>query len=161
MDGDLIFDLADSRHPRGAVGLISLDKSATRFRNLKVTDASGRVLVNGVRSLEFAAEEGDPAANDPVKAGAGRGGAPPRKVDSKYRPGEDGLLKVRKRQGTRFEGELWRRNGTEGLQIEGTVDGLGNVTWKANAILAGNGGSPNLQEVGMMGAVEGKRLRAV
>jgi hypothetical protein len=161
MDGDLIFDLADSRHPSGAVGLISLDKSATRFRNLKVTDASGRVLVDGVRSLEFAAEEGDPAANDPVKAGTVWRGTLRMNVDSKYRPDEDALLKVRKRQGTRFEGELWRRNGTGGLQIEGTIDGLGNVTWKANAILAGNGGSPNLQEVGMMGAVKGKELRAV
>jgi hypothetical protein len=161
MDGDLIFDFADSRHPRGAVGLVSANKGATRFRNLKVTDASGRVLVDGVRSLELAAEEGDPAANDPVKVGTVWRGTLRMNVDGKYRPDEDALLKVRKRQGTRFEGELWRRNETVGRQIEGTMDGLGNVTWKANTILAGNGGAPYVQEVPMMGAVKGKRLRAV
>jgi hypothetical protein len=161
MDDDPIFDFSDGRHPRGAVAIVSRDKSANRFRNLKVSDATGRVLVDGVRSLEFAAEQGDPPASDPLKAGTVWKGTLRQNADGNYRPDEDAILRIRKREGTRFEGELWRSHETQGVQIAGTSDGLGNFGWKATAILAGTGWGPNILDVGMSGAIRGKQLRAV
>jgi serine/threonine protein kinase len=161
MDDDSVFDFTDSRHPRGAVGIVSPDKSASRFRNLKVADASGRVLVDGVRSLEFAAERGDPPAADQAQAETVWKGVLRQMVNGQYPPDEDALIKIRKREGTRFEAELWRSNETQGAQIVGTIDGLANITWKATAILAGDRWVSNVQDVLMMGAVKGKQLRAV
>jgi serine/threonine protein kinase len=161
MDDDTVFDYDDWRHLRGAVAVTSPDRSAQRFRNLKVTDANGRVLVDGVGSLEFAPEEGEPAADDPLKAGTVWKGTLRQNVDGRYLPEVDALVKIRKRSGTRFEGEFWRKQETEGVLIEGIFDGLGNITFHATHVLAGDGWAPDLPDVRGQGPVRGKQLRAV
>jgi serine/threonine protein kinase len=158
LDGELVFDLGDVRHPRGGVAL-NVAKTATRFRNLKVTDASGRVLVDGVRSLEWAPEQGDPAADDPARAGTVWRGKWRQTVDGKDIGDQDALLKIQKRDGAKFEGEYWALNETIGLKVEGTIDGLGNISWQATSILAGTVWAPNIRDVLFMGAIKGKQLR--
>jgi hypothetical protein len=56
LDGQVLFDIQDERHPRGGVGLRCFD-SVTRFRNLKVTAPDGTVLFEGLPRL--AADEID------------------------------------------------------------------------------------------------------
>jgi serine/threonine protein kinase len=159
MDEELIFDLVDGRHSRGGV-MLSILYTATRCRNLRVTDASGRVLVDGVRGLEWAAEQGDPAADDPARPGTVWKGKWRQNLDGKDIPDQDALLRIRKREGTRFEGEYWALNETIGLRIEGTIDGLGNISWMATDILAGTVWAPSIRDVLFMGAIKGKQLRA-
>lgn len=73
-------------------------------------------------------------------------------------PGTDVLVKIRKRDGTRVEGEYWSRNETAGFRFRGTMDGLGNITWRATEVLAGEF-PPNLQEALAGGTVRGKQMR--
>jgi tRNA A-37 threonylcarbamoyl transferase component Bud32 len=158
MDGETTFEDSDDRHPRGGVALVVA--SPTRFRNLKVTDASGRVLVDGARSLELAPEQGDPGPGDPAPAGTVWKGKWRQNVDGKFLPEEDAVLKVQKRAGARFEGEYWVQNEAMGLKVDGNIDGYGNISWKPTAILAGAAWPPNILGSHFQGAVKGKQLRA-
>jgi hypothetical protein len=51
VDGKKVFNFTDDHFPRGRVGL-STWNTACRFRNIKVADPSGRVLLQGVPDLD-------------------------------------------------------------------------------------------------------------
>ena len=61
--------MTDGRHPRGYVGFALIKPNACRLRNLKVTAAGGRILVDGVHSLDFAGEQRDVPVKDQATAG--------------------------------------------------------------------------------------------
>jgi hypothetical protein len=50
LDGKLLQSVVWNQHPRGCVGLIT-NPARARFRNLKVTDAGGTVLLEGAIKL--------------------------------------------------------------------------------------------------------------
>lgn len=51
LDGDKIFDVNAKAPPAGLVGLMTWD-APFRFRNIKVTDPGGKVLLEGLPDLE-------------------------------------------------------------------------------------------------------------
>jgi serine/threonine protein kinase len=156
MDDDQICDFPDARHPRGYVALATT-KTATRFKNLKVTDASGRVLVDGVRDLDIMGQQSRAAGEDPVTEGSIWKGTW-RVKGTNYEP--DLLIRIGKREGTRFEGEFWVEKETKGLKIEGDIDAFGNISWRPTKVLAWDGWFTDVGDTLMTGTVKGKRMRA-
>jgi eukaryotic-like serine/threonine-protein kinase len=59
LDDQLVFEHDDPKNPQGAVGLRA-DVTAVRFRDLRVTDPSGRVLFEGLPELPVTADQWPP-----------------------------------------------------------------------------------------------------
>ncbi len=157
LDGSQVFDLTDDRHPQGCVGFAVGKQTAYRIRNLKVTGTGGRVLVDGISSLDLAGGSRDVPVSDPAAAGTVWKGI--------YRPGEKSqdaevnkvTLKVRKREGMRVEGELWGGDETRGLEFEGTLDPFGNFTFRPTKIVAGEW-SPEILKARGRGVLQGNQI---
>jgi hypothetical protein len=159
MDAGRVFNLEDRRNPRGYVYLAT-QKTATRFRNLKITDSKGHTLVDGVHNLEIVRESGDTHFNDMVREGTIWKGKVRQKANERDLPERDLKITIQKREGTRFEGEFWSLNSTQGMKIEGNIDAKGNITWRATRFLVqGFLNDDNLVTL-VMGVVEGKQIRA-
>jgi hypothetical protein len=159
LDDEPTFDVSDSRHTRGYVALATTH-SASRFRNLRVTDAKGHVLLDGVHSLDLARDQGGAAIKDQFREGTiwrGRVRQELRGTDVPDPP--DVLIKTGKREATSFEGEYWDHHETMGLKIAGRIDDLGNISWRATDILAGENWSADIRDRLFTGTVKGKQMR--
>jgi len=118
VDAERVFRVDDLRHRNGYVGLLTL-RTATRFRNLKVTDARGGILVAGIHQLVIAGPETVIPINDRVRPGTVWKGKLARKSGGIDLPDWDLKIKILKRQGTNFEGEFWTNNQSTGMKIKG------------------------------------------
>jgi formylglycine-generating enzyme required for sulfatase activity/serine/threonine protein kinase len=156
LDNDPTFDIPDSRHPRGYAALATTH-STTRFRDLQVTDASGHVLVDGVRSLDIRGKQGSAAGEAPVPAASIWKGTLREEKSGKE---HDLLIRMGKREGTWFGGQLWLEPETNGLKIEGNTDAFGNISWRPTEVLAHpEAWFPDVCDTIMTGTVKGKRMR--
>jgi hypothetical protein len=160
LDGQALYSFEDDRHPRGYMGLTT-PKTATRFRNLKVTDPRGGVLVDGIRSLTIVADQGTAPDNDKVRKGSTWKGKVRVNANGKDQPPYDLMLRVYKRVGTMFEGEMlvWVGSDPWRMAIKGNVDPKGNITWTGTEFLVQGGlANENIGTV-VMGVARGKQIR--
>jgi formylglycine-generating enzyme required for sulfatase activity len=159
LDGRLDFKLDDSRHPRGGVGLWTW-KTSVRFKNLRVTDARGGMLVDGVGSLDLTGGRGIARGTEKFVAGTIWKGKVESTDKAKDEYVSDAILKVLKRDGATFEGQFWVDKERLGLKVKGNVDQLGDLSWRPTAILAGGLLPQNLEVRGGGIINNGKRIRA-
>jgi hypothetical protein len=154
MDRERVFAFSDQRHRAGYVALATL-KTATRFRELRVTDPRGRALIDGVRTLHIASGKDPMPASHGIVNGA--------TFEGDY-SGDDGYntdvkVKILERDGAKFKGEYWFENSTKRVCIEGDVDARGNISWRVTKIL-----TPPLPEALLdtlvMGTIKNERIYA-
>jgi serine/threonine protein kinase len=157
MDGEKnVFKIDDDHHPKGYVALAT-QKLAARFRNLKVTDPGGGLLLDGVRNLDIASGKGSPV-NQKVGVGTIWKGKLKRFRNGKEFSAYDGTIKILKRDGTGFEGEFWCNSWS--MKIAGNIDPIGNITWRATDFLVRGGLSDENLSVLVGGVVKGNLIRA-
>ena len=150
-----IYDFRDSRHPSGYVGLASVGTSY-KFKNLRVADAAGQVLLSGIQELDLASDKEKGAPRDIVKEGAIFKG------NYTFDNGgfnSDATLRITKREGSKFEGELLIQNGGLKTRIEGNIDATDNISWRSSLFLPGSPQEPKqwLEPI-IMGRLSGKQI---
>jgi serine/threonine protein kinase len=157
MDDGLIFKRQDNRHQAGYVGLAT-PKTATRFRNLKVTAADGRILVGGVGDLEILGEHAETPVNDPFKVGTIWRGTGYLNERGRNLPPSAVKIVILKREGTAFEGEYSADVNEGRLKIVGNMDPEGNISWRATEILQGSWVDTILDPL-WTGTIVGRQMR--
>ena len=156
LDGIRVFSVDDDHHPSGGVGL-GASHATTRFRNLKITDSRGRILVDGIHQLVIDPEDAAFPDNDRFRAGTIWKGKLRRNLGDRDLPEWDMKIKILKRQGRKFEGEFWANNQTTGMKIEGRIDPKGNFGWEATGFLV-QGGVGDNDLPGGVGVVRGNLI---
>jgi hypothetical protein len=160
LDGKFDFGINDSRHPRGGVGLWTGVRTSIAFRNLRVTDGVGRVLVAGVGSLDLTGGQDLAPGTERFVAGTIWKGKVKSINKDTVEYVSDATMKVVKRAGAVFEGECWVHEQRIGWKIEGNVDQIGTITWQPTGILAGDLQPQTLEDRGLALLDNGKRIRA-
>jgi hypothetical protein len=135
--GEMIFDGNGSDLSPAGYVMLATQKTATRFRNLKVTDLRRlprvpvkdprRLLVGGIHDLELSGDAA-PAGKDGLEGGAKWKGHYQQFTGAILLYREAVTIEIKERKGTRFKGELAYSPLKNPEQIRGNVDAKGNVT---------------------------------
>ncbi len=153
LDNEVIHSSDQMIFRRGTLGIAAWPNMSMRFKNLKITDKEGRVLLAGVGDLDLA----DPAAvriEDEARAG----------TVWKGKLAQDDLeIDLTAREGMNFTGDFWLENRTRGMRIEGRIDGIGNICYLPTSFLGSGAHLIPDNHLGkwQFAALRGKELRGV